>query len=136
MRGRYYGRLCLSGMHLYMVYMFIYVDTQCLSPCAVVGNKIDLPRREVDQKLAQAYAKNHSMPFIETSAKTRQGVDDAFYTLVREIRHWVSVSNTFSLAASVLLLSWAAAACMMHTPHVNMCCKCGHICGCIHVHVH
>ena len=61
----------------------------CLSP-PVVGNKIDLPRREVDQKLAQAYAKNHHMPYIETSAKTRQGVDDAFYTLVREIRHWVS----------------------------------------------
>ena len=57
---------------------------------AVVGNKIDLPRREVDTKLAQGYAKNHRMPFIETSAKTRQGVDDAFYTLVREIRHWVS----------------------------------------------
>ncbi len=61
------------------------------SPSAVVGNKIDLPRREVDQKLAQTYAKNHGMPFIETSAKTRQGVDDAFYTLVREIRRWVSV---------------------------------------------
>ena len=57
---------------------------------AVVGNKIDLPRREVDTKLAQGYARNHRMPFIETSAKTRQGVDDAFYTLVREIRHWVS----------------------------------------------
>ena len=56
----------------------------------MVGNKIDLPRREVDQKLAKAYAKNHHMPYIETSAKTRQGVDDAFYTLVREIRHWVS----------------------------------------------
>lgn len=26
------------------------------------------------------------MPFVETSAKTRMGVDDAFYTLVREIR--------------------------------------------------
>ena len=60
------------------------------SRCAVVGNKIDLPRREVDAKLAQGYAKNHHMPYIETSAKTRQGVDDAFYTLVREIRHWVS----------------------------------------------
>ena len=58
---------------------------------AVVGNKIDLPRREVDGKLAQGYAKNHHMPYIETSAKTRQGVDDAFYTLVREIRHWVSL---------------------------------------------
>jgi translation elongation factor EF-4 len=61
-----------------------------LSLSPVVGNKIDLPRREVDTKLSQGYAKNHRMPFIETSAKTRQGVDDAFYTLVREIRHWVS----------------------------------------------
>ena len=61
----------------------------CLSP-PVIGNKIDLPRREVDQKLAQAYAKNHRMAYIETSAKTREGVDSAFYTLVREIRHWVS----------------------------------------------
>ena len=64
--------------------------TNTHSFCAVVGNKIDLPRREVDAKLAQGYAKNHHMPYIETSAKTRQGVDDAFYTLVREIRHWVS----------------------------------------------
>ena len=57
---------------------------------SVVGNKIDLPRREVDQKVSQAYAKNHRIPYIESSAKTRQGVDDAFYTLVREIRRWVS----------------------------------------------
>lgn len=35
---------------------------------------------------ATEVAKNYSIPFIETSAKTRMGVDDAFYTLVREIR--------------------------------------------------
>ena len=51
----------------------------------LVGNKIDLPRRTVDQKLATQYAKSYTMPFIETSAKTRQGVEDAFYNLVREI---------------------------------------------------
>ena len=54
------------------------------------GSNIDLPRRDVDQKLASTYAKTHNMPYIETSAKTRQGVDDAFYSLVREIRRWVS----------------------------------------------
>lgn len=59
----------------------------------VVGNKIDLPRREVDQKVAQSYGKNHRMPYIETSAKTRQGVDDAFYSLVREIRRWVRLAS-------------------------------------------
>jgi len=31
-------------------------------------------------------AKQYGIPYIETSAKTRMGVDDAFYTLVREIR--------------------------------------------------
>ena len=55
----------------------------------VVANKVDLPRREVDQKLAEGYAKTHNMLYIETSAKTRQGVHDAFHMLVREIRHRV-----------------------------------------------
>lgn len=35
---------------------------------------------------AAELAKSYGIPFIETSAKTRMGVDDAFYTLVREIR--------------------------------------------------
>ena len=57
-------------------------------PMVLVGNKIDLPHHEVDHELAQAYAKSHNMPYVETSAKNDQGVDDAFYTLVREIRSW------------------------------------------------
>lgn len=40
--------------------------------------------------LAREAAKNYGIPFVETSAKTRMGVDDAFYTLVREIRKDVS----------------------------------------------
>lgn len=43
-------------------------------PMILVGNKVDLPRREVETKFAQSYAKGHHMPFIETSAKTRLGV--------------------------------------------------------------
>ena len=39
-------------------------------------------------------ATSYGIPFIETSAKTRQGVEDAFYTLVREIRR--DVSDFFS----------------------------------------
>lgn len=56
----------------------------------VVGNKCDLPMRSVDMNQATEVAKNYGIPFIETSAKTRMGVDDAFYTLVREIRKDVS----------------------------------------------
>ena len=71
-------------------YPSVPLSPSLLLPLTVVGNKIDLPRRDVDQKLASTYAKTHNMPYIETSAKTRQGVDDAFYSLVREIRRWVS----------------------------------------------
>ena len=56
----------------------------------VVGNKCDLATRAVDMNEAKEVAKNYGIPFIETSAKTRMGVDDAFYTLVREIKRDVS----------------------------------------------
>lgn len=53
----------------------------------MVGNKCDLQSRAIDVKAASDLAKQYGVPFIETSAKTRQGVDDAFYTLVREIKN-------------------------------------------------
>jgi len=52
----------------------------------LVGNKCDLPMRSVDMRGAQDAARTYRIPVVETSAKTRMGVDDAFYTLVREIR--------------------------------------------------
>ncbi|XP_018907648.2 ras-like protein [Bemisia tabaci] len=55
-------------------------------PMVLVGNKCDLPTRAVDSPVALKVAEQYGVPFIETSAKTRQGVDEAFYTLVREIR--------------------------------------------------
>lgn len=55
-------------------------------PMVLVGNKCDLQVRAMDMQQAREVAKNYDIPFIETSAKTRMGVDDAFYTLVREIR--------------------------------------------------
>lgn len=59
-------------------------------PMILVGNKCDLPKREVDSKHAGQVAKGYGIPYVETSAKTRMGVDDAFYSLVREIRRYVS----------------------------------------------
>jgi len=41
-------------------------------PMVLVGNKCDLPTRTVDTKQAQELAKSYGIPFIETSAKTRQ----------------------------------------------------------------
>ncbi len=66
-------------------------------PFSVVGNKVDLPTRTVETKQARSLSDSYAttIPYIETSAKTRQGVDDAFYTLVREIRKYVSMSQHF-----------------------------------------
>ena len=55
-------------------------------PMVLVGNKCDLPQWTVQMNEARELARQYGMPIIETSAKTRMGVDDAFYTLVREIR--------------------------------------------------
>lgn len=79
-------------------------------PMVLVGNKCDLQAWAVDMGqardvsnhfirtfnsknsfnnfyfLSNQVAKQYGVPFVETSAKTRMGVDDAFYTLVREIR--------------------------------------------------
>jgi GTPase KRas protein len=46
--------------------------------------------RNIDMTQAKEASKMFGIPFVETSAKTRMGVDDAFYTLVREIRKDVS----------------------------------------------
>ena len=45
--------------------------------------------------------RNYGVPLVETSAKTRMGVDDAFYSLVREIRKDVSDSFFFHLSFSL-----------------------------------
>lgn len=75
-------------------------------PMVLVGNKCDLASWNVQNEQAREVtiisntlislsdcrffhlqvAKQYGIPYIETSAKTRMGVDDAFYTLVREIR--------------------------------------------------
>lgn len=62
---------------------------------AVVGNKVDLSR-VIQTRTSKCLADDYGIPYVETSAKTREGVDDAFYTLVREIRKYVSsISSEF-----------------------------------------
>ncbi|VDM57379.1 unnamed protein product [Angiostrongylus costaricensis] len=55
-------------------------------PMVLVGNKCDLAQRAVDGRTVADAARAYGIPMVDTSAKTRMGVDDAFYTLVREIR--------------------------------------------------
>lgn len=53
-------------------------------PVLVVGNKSDLEiERQVSFEEGQAFAKLLNCPFIETSAKQRINVEEAFFSLVR-----------------------------------------------------
>ncbi|XP_034948426.1 GTPase KRas [Chelonus insularis] len=56
-------------------------------PLVLVGNKFDLQsQRKVTTEEGKALANQLGCPFYETSAALRQFIDDAFYSLVRQIR--------------------------------------------------
>uniref|UniRef100_A0A9L0J5F7 small monomeric GTPase n=2 Tax=Equus asinus TaxID=9793 RepID=A0A9L0J5F7_EQUAS len=56
-------------------------------PLVLVGNKCDLVTSTGDAHAAAvALAKSWGAPFVETSAKTRQGVEEAFSLLIHEIQ--------------------------------------------------
>ncbi|KAI7105883.1 Ras-like [Hortaea werneckii] len=58
-------------------------------PIIVVGNKCDLEsEREVSTEEGKELARSFGCKFIETSAKSRINVDNAFYDIVREIRKY------------------------------------------------
>ncbi|GAB5591391.1 hypothetical protein Unana1_06291 [Umbelopsis nana] len=56
-------------------------------PFILVGNKVDLEHlRRVSSNEASALASEWNCPYIETSAKTRQNVDQVYTQLMRKIR--------------------------------------------------
>ncbi|KAL0267993.1 UNVERIFIED_CONTAM: hypothetical protein PYX00_010095 [Menopon gallinae] len=56
-------------------------------PFLLVGNKSDLQdKRKVSISEAQTRAQQWGVPYVETSAKTRENVDKVFFDLMREIR--------------------------------------------------
>ena len=52
----------------------------------LVGNKIDLGNRAVTKQEGESMARKHGMMFIETSAKNRIGVQEAFEELINKVR--------------------------------------------------
>lgn len=56
-------------------------------PFLLVGNKSDLnEKRKVSLADANSRAQQWGVPYVETSAKTRENVDKVFFDLMREIR--------------------------------------------------
>jgi len=51
----------------------------------VVGNKIDMPNRDVTREEGLKFARKHHTLYIEASAKTREGVQCSFEELVEKI---------------------------------------------------
>ena len=51
----------------------------------LVGNKIDLPNREVTNEEGFNFAKERNMKYFETSAKTGFGIREAFHHLYKDI---------------------------------------------------
>ena len=56
----------------------------------LIGNKCDLPSRDVSYDEAMEYAKNNKMSYMEVSAKTGQNVKNVFTCVVTEIHKCLS----------------------------------------------
>jgi GTPase SAR1 family protein len=53
----------------------------------LIGNKCDLESsRQVSREEAEAFAKEHNLSFLETSAKSAENVEDAFLKTAEEIQ--------------------------------------------------
>eukprot|EP00347_Sterkiella_histriomuscorum_P016664 403352329 len=59
------------------------IDTRVI--IMLIGNKCDLPNREVPYNTAMEYARSRNFGFLEVSAKTGINIKNSFYCLVKEI---------------------------------------------------
>lgn len=66
-----------------------YADIQegAMFPFVVLGNKVDMPSREVNEDVAKTWCtSNGNIPYFETSAKDSTNVDRAFISAVTYLR--------------------------------------------------
>ncbi len=54
-------------------------------PLVLVANKTDLPDRVVEPSEGHDFAERHGMPYIESSAKTGEGIVDIFKELAENL---------------------------------------------------
>ncbi|KAL8701619.1 MAG: hypothetical protein Q9201_004804 [Fulgogasparrea decipioides] len=66
-------------------------------PIIIVGNKCDLDaERQVSRREGEDLARSFNCAFIETSAKSRINVENAFYNIVREIRRYNKEMSSYT----------------------------------------
>ena len=53
------------------------------APIVLLGNKNDLPDRQVSIELARSFAANENLALFETSCKDNTEVNNAFITLIK-----------------------------------------------------
>lgn len=71
----------------------------------VVGNKLDQTHREVSRDEGIRFAKKHRTLFLETSAKTSEGVKETFEEVVRKILETAHLWDNHSVDATRIALN-------------------------------
>jgi len=77
-------RESFTNLQRWLEELELYTTTQHAAKL-LVGNKIDLKQREVAVEEAQSFARKQAMMYIEASAKTRTGIQQAFEEVVLKI---------------------------------------------------
>jgi len=81
------SRVSFENVKKYVCQILRLKQTGTVPIIIIVGNKTDLvQQREVSCSEGKELAKSLGCGFLETSARTRMNVDEAFFELVREIR--------------------------------------------------
>ena len=62
-------------------------------PAIIIGNKIDILEREVDNITAENFAKEKKYKYFEVSAKSGQGVDEAIKYLIKKVIEVIDKEN-------------------------------------------
>uniref|UniRef100_A0A8C6YK25 RAB2A, member RAS onco family n=1 Tax=Nothoprocta perdicaria TaxID=30464 RepID=A0A8C6YK25_NOTPE len=72
----------------------------------LIGNKSDLEsRREVKKEEGEAFAREHGLIFMETSAKTASNVEEAFINTAKEIYEKIQ-EGVFDINNEVIFSVW------------------------------